>query len=67
MSNQSIAGSIIRMMIEQAERERDASLLGANKLYKAEGDLEVWNKTENDRGEGFEESHEANAHEDRLK
>ena len=69
MSNQSIAGIMVRMMIEQAERERerDAALLGANKLYKADGDLEAWNVTEEDRGDGFETSHEVNAHEDRLR
>lgn len=67
MSNQSIAGIMVRMMIEQAERERDASLFGANKLYKADGDLEAWNVTEEDRGDGFETSHETNAHEDRLR
>lgn len=47
--------------------KEDISTLGSSRLYRAHGDLESWNKTESNRGGGFDDSHEEHPHKDRRK
>lgn len=67
MMSEGIMTETFRLIMRHAERKQDVDLLGRLKRYAAEGDIEAWNVTEEDRGGGFETSHETNAHEDRLR
>ena len=67
MMSEGVMTETFRLIMRHAERKQDVDLLGRLKRYAAEGDIEAWNMTEEDRGDGFETSHETNAHEDRLR